>query len=61
MKTSKCAGQHTIFVAEVVAVESSGMVYVLTVCTSCDYANCHAFKVSNEKAALRLLKEEKSK
>jgi hypothetical protein len=58
-KDIRCEGTHDVFVAEVVAVEATGKVYILTVCKACDKASCHPFQVSDDRTPLRLLKEEK--
>lgn len=54
-----CSGEHRIFVAEVVGVESQGKVVVITVCTDCDTVNFHEHQLSTPGVPIRLLKEEK--
>lgn len=56
-----CNGNHRIFCAEVVGIESEGKVLVINVCTSCEQVNVHEYKVSAPGTPLRLLKEEKEK
>ena len=53
--------RHHFFVAEVLAVESEGMVYVLIVCTSCGESQAKAHKVAQSGSPLRLLLEDKKK
>lgn len=53
--------RHHYFVAEVIGVESEGMVYVLIVCTSCGDSQARAHKVAVPGSSLRLLIEEKTR
>ena len=54
----KCNGDHNIFVAEVVGVESEGKVFVLALCRLCDLFNVHEVVVSQPGRQLRLLRQE---
>lgn len=55
-----CTGEHRYFCAEVIAVEKTGKVFILGMCTSCSDTFCKEFKVSEGGTPLRMLKEEKT-
>lgn len=58
MSTS-CHGEHHIFCAEVIGIESLGKVIVINVCTACNDVTFHEHIVSDPGTSIRLLKEEK--
>lgn len=60
MKTG-CEGQHNIFVADVIGVESEGHVFVLALCRHCDEFNVHKVEVATPGSPIRLLMEAKNK
>ena len=53
--------RHHFFVADVVAVPTEGMVYVLIVCTSCGESLAKSHKVAEPGAPITLLIEEKTR
>lgn len=53
-----CTGEHRYFCAEVIAVEATGRVYVLAMCTLCGETFSKEFKVSGGATPLRMLKSE---
>ena len=53
--------RHRFFVADVVAVPSEGMVYVLIICTSCGESQARPHKVAEPGTPIKLLLEEKKK
>jgi hypothetical protein len=58
---SNCSGDHRYYVAEVVAVEADGKVFVLTLCLQCGDFKSHSQEVSDGCSPIRLLLEEKRK
>lgn len=58
MDNNSCVGEHELYVAEVVGVESEGKLIVITVCRHCDRVTFHEHLVSPN-ANLRFVKEEK--
>jgi|GEM_PF-4730322 len=54
---TKCLGEHEIYVAEVVAVESEGKLVVVTVCRHCDAVNFHEKQIARSHAPMQLIKE----
>lgn len=61
MASSNCGGLHHYFVADVIAVPSTGKVHLLYLCTDCGDSHCQEFAVASPNADIRLLKEEKGK
>lgn len=59
MQNIKCSGDHEIYVAEVVMVESEGKIVVCTVCRHCDTVNFHEKVVAKSPALLVATKKEK--
>ena len=57
---NRCTGDHRIFVAEVVGIETEGKVVVITVCTQCGTINFEEKQVSHAGSPLRMLKDEKT-
>ena len=53
----RCAGDHAIYVAEVVAVPSNGKIVVITVCRGCDMVHFHEHQVAEGPAAFAFTKE----
>jgi hypothetical protein len=53
----KCTGNHDIYVAEVVYVESEGKLVVVTVCKGCDNVHFHEKQIAPSKSPAKLLKE----
>lgn len=58
MLSPKCSGDHEIYVAEVVGVESAGKICCVTVCRHCDMVTFHEHTISTPGNTLRLKKEE---
>jgi hypothetical protein len=58
---SRCDGQHRIFCAEVIGVESLGKVVVVTICTNCNEVTFTEHQIATPGDAIRLLREEKDK
>lgn len=61
MQNIKCSGDHEIYVAEVVMVESEGKIVVCTVCRHCDTVNFHEKVVAKSPASLVSTKKENIK
>lgn len=53
-----CNGEHNLFVAEVVGVETEGKVFVLALCRHCGLLSKHEIQVSMPGEPIRLLREE---
>lgn len=56
-----CFGEHRFFVAEVVANQSEGTVFVLAICTACGELKSHKITVGHPGDSTRLFLEEKKK
>lgn len=54
---SECSGQHELYVAEVVAVETEGKLVVITVCRHCDKVTFHEKIVATRHSPMLLIKE----
>jgi hypothetical protein len=61
MVSRSCSGDHEIYVAEVIGVESEGKVVVILVCRRCADVTFHEKQIASVSGPLRLLKEEHSK
>lgn len=55
----ECFGEHRFFVAEVVANQSEGTVFVLAICTACGELKSHKTIVGHPGDSTRLFLEEK--
>ena len=46
-RSEKCEGQHHMFIAGKVGVPAEGTYHIFTICTACDYANVHSFRIAS--------------
>jgi hypothetical protein len=57
---NKCFGEHQLYVAEVVSIESEGKIIVITVCRHCDTVTFHSEKLFEPHHSVTFLKNKEN-